>query len=374
MAMRFDMVGLFVGDLARMVAFYRDTLGLEIEWDDWHAACRPYAELQHEGIRFSMYQRDQLPALLGQQPGFPHGLNGTFELAIDLKHSQAVDVTYERVLRGGGRPVYAPRHEPWGMRSSMIADPEGGESEFASDRDRFVEPGLTRQVPAEPAARQPRHLRQGRRLGQQVGAARDERQLALALQLRAGAFVHLQGRLVRRPDHQQNRHINGGHLGPRQVQRAVDGHQGRQTARPLGGRHKGRRRPRALPEVTQLERGRPPVGVQPGDHLGQAPGQQSDLLISRLRHGHFVFGEQVNLQSSQADLLEGLGYETHCAIIPAASAGIGQKNGFARVGVSGQFSIQQHIIRCNRHQALMQGEAQFVFVIRTIVERHLAVF
>lgn len=33
MGTRFDMIGIFVNDLGKMVAFYRDALGLEIEWD-----------------------------------------------------------------------------------------------------------------------------------------------------------------------------------------------------------------------------------------------------------------------------------------------------------------------------------------------------
>jgi lactoylglutathione lyase len=57
-----------------MVAFYRDVLGLDIEWDGQG----PYAEFKHAGIRFSMYARAELPRLLGQTPGYPAGLNGTF--------------------------------------------------------------------------------------------------------------------------------------------------------------------------------------------------------------------------------------------------------------------------------------------------------
>ena len=57
MGTRLDMIGIFVVDLHRMVAFYRDTLGFEIEWD----GSGPYAEFKHEGIRFSMYERAQLP-------------------------------------------------------------------------------------------------------------------------------------------------------------------------------------------------------------------------------------------------------------------------------------------------------------------------
>ena len=72
---RLDMVGVFVNDLHKMVAFYRDVLDFQIDWDGQG----PYAKFQNDGVRFSMYERAQLPALLGQAPGFTQGLNGTFE-------------------------------------------------------------------------------------------------------------------------------------------------------------------------------------------------------------------------------------------------------------------------------------------------------
>ncbi len=128
MGARFDMIGIFVKDIARMVGFYRDVLGVEIEWDGQG----PYAEFKHAGIRFSMYARAELPRLLGQAPTYPSDLNGTFELALDLPRFEAVDAEYERVVQSGGRPVYAPRLEPWGVRSSMVADPEGNLIEIGS--------------------------------------------------------------------------------------------------------------------------------------------------------------------------------------------------------------------------------------------------
>ena len=128
MGTRIDMIGIFVADIAAMVAFYRDALGFEIEWD----GNGPYAEFKHEGVRFSMYSRQALPRLLGRTPGFPGGLNGTFELAIDLPRAEDVDQEFARVVAAGGQPVYAPRDEPWGMRSSMIADPEGNLIEIGS--------------------------------------------------------------------------------------------------------------------------------------------------------------------------------------------------------------------------------------------------
>lgn len=128
MGARLDMIGIFVNDLHQMVQFYRDVLGLEIDWNGQG----PYAEFKHEGIRFSMYERAQLPGLLGQAPTYPNGLNGTFELAIDLPTPADADRMFQRVVEAGGRPVYAPRDEPWGMRSSMIADPEGNLIEIGS--------------------------------------------------------------------------------------------------------------------------------------------------------------------------------------------------------------------------------------------------
>jgi lactoylglutathione lyase len=128
MGTRIDMIGIFVRDIQAMVAFYRDALGFEIGWD----GNGPYAEFTNKGVRFSMYERSQLPGLLGTEPSYTEGLNGTYEIAIDLPNSSEVDRLFNQVVQQGGRPVYPPRDEPWGMRSSMIADPEGNLIEIGS--------------------------------------------------------------------------------------------------------------------------------------------------------------------------------------------------------------------------------------------------
>ena len=79
MGTRFDMIGIFVNDLRQMVTFYRDVLGFEIDWD----GKGPYAEFKHAGVRFSMYERAQLPGLLGQAPTYPSGLIGAAPRAND---------------------------------------------------------------------------------------------------------------------------------------------------------------------------------------------------------------------------------------------------------------------------------------------------
>ncbi len=101
MGTRLDMIGIFVRDLPGMVSFYRDVLGFQIDWD----GKGPYAEFLNEGVRFSMYERAELPRLLGQTPTYPSGLNGTFELAIDLPASADVDREFERVVKAGGQAI-----------------------------------------------------------------------------------------------------------------------------------------------------------------------------------------------------------------------------------------------------------------------------
>ena len=129
MKVKFDMIGLFVSDLTVMVDFYNKVIGIDIEWD----GNGPYAEFKHEGIRFAMYERKKLPGLLGQQPSYPEGINGTFELALNVGEPQNVDSTFYRLVNAGAESVYKPRNEPWKMRSAMAADPEGNLIEIASD-------------------------------------------------------------------------------------------------------------------------------------------------------------------------------------------------------------------------------------------------
>ncbi len=129
MSVKFDMIGIFVNDIHRMVDFYKNVIGLEIEWNGEG----PYAEFKHEGIRFSMYARKELPQLLGTTPEFPAQLNGTFELAINVDDPKNVDLKFQEIISNGGKAIYPPRDEPWNMRSAMIADPEGNIIEIASD-------------------------------------------------------------------------------------------------------------------------------------------------------------------------------------------------------------------------------------------------
>jgi lactoylglutathione lyase len=128
MGTRLFFISIFVNDLHRMVAFYRDVLGFDTDWD----GNGPYVEFKNEGVGFSMYERAQLPALLGQTPDYPTNLNGTFELALDFPTSADADHEFERVVNAGGQAIYSPVDHPWGQHTAVIADPEGNLIEIGS--------------------------------------------------------------------------------------------------------------------------------------------------------------------------------------------------------------------------------------------------
>lgn len=128
MGLRFSGLSIFVKDLKMMVEFYEDLFSVIIEWD----GNDPYAQFEHTGIRFMLYERKELPKYLGKEIAYPNGINGTFELAIDLPEYANVDKEFERALHHGARPLVYPRNEPWGMRTSYVLDPENNLIEIGS--------------------------------------------------------------------------------------------------------------------------------------------------------------------------------------------------------------------------------------------------
>jgi catechol 2,3-dioxygenase-like lactoylglutathione lyase family enzyme len=130
-SMQINMVCFFVTDMVTMTRFYSEVMGFVVK--EGGTADSPYTAFDGDGIRFSMFKRELLPGILGQTPGYPQGLNGTMEIAFNVGEKSNVDKVYEEWLAKGAKSVYAPRDEPWKMRSAMIADPEGNLVEIGSD-------------------------------------------------------------------------------------------------------------------------------------------------------------------------------------------------------------------------------------------------
>ena len=129
---RVDHVILYVTDLNRAVAFYRDTLGLELKLVD-----RGYAEFVTEGTKIGLFSRVGLAELLGEE-GASREPGGEVLFLVDDAEEEA------RRLREAGVPVLSgPADRPWGHRTVHVLDPDGHVVELAQPilRTRARPPG-----------------------------------------------------------------------------------------------------------------------------------------------------------------------------------------------------------------------------------------
>jgi len=133
---------LFVSELDRSVAFYRDVLGLPFRF-----ANESYAEFQTGGAKFSLYARSHLRELIGvDAPAgavpWPQGEVAFFCDDVDAEHA--------RLVRAGVRVLAPPTDRPWGERTLHVADPDGYVVEFTAERT--ARPAATRASAGEAGA------------------------------------------------------------------------------------------------------------------------------------------------------------------------------------------------------------------------------
>jgi lactoylglutathione lyase len=124
---RIGAIGLFVNDMKTMVDFYRDGIGMHTDWDGG-----ANADLNAGEIRLMLYGRDDFEKMVSHRFQYPHGLNGTMEIAFDYPSREDVDKEYQRLISAGAQSVLAPTDEPWGQRTCYVADPEGNLLEIGS--------------------------------------------------------------------------------------------------------------------------------------------------------------------------------------------------------------------------------------------------
>ncbi len=117
---------LFVVDLERSVAFYRDVIGLpfKLQGDG-------YVEFATEGSRFGLYDRNRLQELTGQGPEQPRGPGGEVVFLVG-----DVDAEAERLRAAGASVLNGPVDRPWGHRTLHLEDPDGFVVELAQEIPR----------------------------------------------------------------------------------------------------------------------------------------------------------------------------------------------------------------------------------------------
>lgn len=126
--MKLDGFGIFVKDMPTMVRFYRDVLGFEIK----EAEDASNVFLEKDGTLFLFYRRSDFENMTSTKFNYAEKINGHFEIALGVENYAAVDKAYNEIVAKGGKSVMPPTTEPWGQRTSYIADPEGNLVEIGS--------------------------------------------------------------------------------------------------------------------------------------------------------------------------------------------------------------------------------------------------
>ena len=124
-------VCIFAADMAGLVEFYREKIGLQTEWNNGG----DFAEFETASgpLSFFMYSRKAFTEAIGESYISPKGINQTFEIALWLPCFADVDSEYERLSElGVSFPTGEPITFPWGIRSFYVADPEGNLVEIGS--------------------------------------------------------------------------------------------------------------------------------------------------------------------------------------------------------------------------------------------------
>lgn len=112
---------LFVQDLNQSMTFYRDTLGLEVVFQDADSFAFRMEGQDFALVTLSAGVKMLNEAVLGLQPGH------RVMLCADVAD---VDAAYKSLLAKGVTFIKPPIDQAWGWRTAYFADPEGNIWEF----------------------------------------------------------------------------------------------------------------------------------------------------------------------------------------------------------------------------------------------------
>jgi lactoylglutathione lyase len=118
----------YVSDLERSIAYYRDVVGLPFRF-----ASESYAEFGTEGAKFGLYARSHLPELIGREAASGEAPSPQGEVAFLVDD---VDAEHERVRAAGATVLTPPTERPWGERTMHLLDPDGFVVELTRPKGR----------------------------------------------------------------------------------------------------------------------------------------------------------------------------------------------------------------------------------------------
>ena len=119
MAVKLDLVGIAVADMAASLRFYR-LLGLEIPEG---VESEPHVDFDSGGIRMAWDTVEILRGVYDEWTERPTGHR--VELAFKCDSPDDVDATYQKIVGQGYRGHKAPWDAFWGQRYAIVEDPDG---------------------------------------------------------------------------------------------------------------------------------------------------------------------------------------------------------------------------------------------------------
>jgi catechol 2,3-dioxygenase-like lactoylglutathione lyase family enzyme len=114
---------LFVADLARSKTFYRDELGLEVQFEDDESV-----GFKINGLAFIVLQVDRAHVQLQGEPTATPRAGAT---AFLTSFTDDVDALHADLVERGIDFFQDPTDQPWGVRTAYFKDPDGHVWELA---------------------------------------------------------------------------------------------------------------------------------------------------------------------------------------------------------------------------------------------------
>jgi catechol 2,3-dioxygenase-like lactoylglutathione lyase family enzyme len=121
---RIDLVVLFVADLERAKAFYRDTLGLALKFEDPDSA---FFEMESSEVLLLTIAGAQ-DLLSSEDVATQHPTKASSQLVAFVED---VDAVHADLVAKGVEFVREPVDRAWGMRTAHFRDPDGNIWEIA---------------------------------------------------------------------------------------------------------------------------------------------------------------------------------------------------------------------------------------------------
>ncbi len=116
-------VMVFVSDMQRSIAFYRDLLGLPLKFES-----PGWTEFSTEGVTLALHKAST-PAVAGADPAVNPA--GSCRLGLSVP---SLDALHEKLTANGMRCVMPPAMQDFGARLSIYADPDGLPISFGESR------------------------------------------------------------------------------------------------------------------------------------------------------------------------------------------------------------------------------------------------